>query len=153
RLGALETEACPTCGTHLTDEHRRTVEQTYAEERAVLEAEVARVEVQKGEKERAVEALRGRYRELATAIGRHNGVAADLAEVQGRIASIASAAESLEVRRERLTDLDRQLRDDAFRPDLRAERTELTEELRDLPFDPERFEAVQAEAAQRERYE
>lgn len=153
RLGALETEACPTCGTRLTDEHRRTVERTYEEERAALEAEVERVEAQKAEKERAVEALRGRYRALAAEIGRHNGVAQKLADVQGRLAAVAAAAEALGERRARHADLARQLRDDAFRPDLRAERTTLTEKLRDLPFDPERFEAVQAEAAQRERYE
>ena len=153
RLGALETESCPTCGTRLTDEHRRTVEQTYAEERAGLEAELTRVEARKAEKEQSVEALRARYRELAAAIGRHNGVAQKLADVQGRIATVASAAEALGERRARHADLARQLRDDAFRPDLRAERTTLTEKLRDLPFDPEQFEAVQAEAAQRERYE
>jgi DNA repair protein SbcC/Rad50 len=153
RLGALETESCPTCGTHLTDAHRRTVERTYEEERAALEAEVARVEAQKAEKERAVEALRARYRELAAAIARHNGVAQKLADMQGRIATVTTAAEALDARRARHADLAGQLLGDAFRPDLRAERTGLTDELRELPFDPERFEAVQAEAAQRERYE
>ena len=153
RLQALETEACPTCGTPLTDEHRRTVEQTYAEERAALDAEVARVEGQCAERRERVEALRGRYRALAARIGEQNGVADELAGVQARVAAVEAAQAAVAAHHTRIDDLDRQLREDAFRPDLRAERTELADTLRELPFDPERFEAVQAQAAQRARYE
>ncbi len=153
RLRDLETEECPTCGTALTPDHRRTVEATYADERAALEARIAEVEATKEERRQKVEALRGRYRELAAQVAQQNGVADDLAALRGRIATAETAQTALAEQRTRAADYDRQLRDDAYRPDLRAEQTGLDEQLRDLPFDAERFDAVQAEAAQRTRYE
>ncbi len=153
RLRELETEACPTCGTHLTPEHRRTVEKTYADDRAALTDQIARVEAGIADKQRHREALLTRFREIATHISQANGVTDELAKVQADLAASAKAEGQGTEQRRRVADLDRQLREDAFRPDLRAERTELSDRLAELPFDPERFEQVQAEAAQRERYE
>ncbi|MEM1041966.1 MAG: SMC family ATPase [Bacteroidota bacterium] len=153
RMRALDTETCPTCGTDLTPEHRRTVGQTYAEEKAALAAGIARVEgeVQQRQEQRA--GLLRRFADLKARIEQQNGVADTLAAVQGRIATAEEAVADLAARRTRADDLDRQLRDDAFSPALRAERTDLEDRLRELPFDPERFEQVQAEAAQRARHE
>ena len=152
-LRELETEACPTCGTPLTDEHRRTVEQTYADERATLADAIAGIERQVAQKQHHRETLLGRYRELATRIGQANGVADELADVQAAVAAAQRATSTRAEQQQRLAAFDAQLRDDAFRPDLRAERTTLTDRLAELPFDAERFEAVQVEAAQRQRYE
>ncbi len=153
RLRGLETEACPTCGTALTPEHRRTVEQTYADERAALTAEIARVEGEMQQRQETRSELLRRFADLKARIDQQNGVADTLTTVQGRIATAEEAVADLAERRTRADDLDRQLRDDAFRPDLRAEKTDLEEKLRELPFDAERFEQVQAEAAQRARHE
>ena len=152
-LRELETEACPTCGTPLTDEHRRTVEHTYADERATLTKQIERLDNAVAEKQEQRERLLARYRELATQIGQANGVADKLATAQAAVSAAEDAQSAEADRRERIASLDTQLREDTFRPELRAERTELTERLDTLPFDSERFEQVQAEAAQRSRYE
>ncbi len=153
RLRALETEECPTCGTALTPGHRRAVEQTYAGDRTALAAEIARIEAEVRARQDAREALRGRYRDLAARVGQQNGVADELASVQGRLATATTAAAAAATQRARADDLERQLRAEAFSPELRAERARHEDRLADLPFDAERFERVQAEAAQRERYE
>jgi len=152
-LRQLETEACPTCGTPLTDDHRRTVEETYAAERAALEDRIERLDATAAEKQRQRERLLEHYRELAAQIGQTNGVADKLADVQAAVAAAERAQADSASRRERVATLDAQLRTDAFKPELRAERTDLTEKLETLPFDETRFEQVQAEAAQRSRYE
>lgn len=149
RLAELETEDCPTCGTKLTPEHRRTVEQTYADERAALEKEMRKVEARRAQRQGEVERLRQRYRELTAQIGQQNGLADELVAVQGQVATAESAQAAVADRRAQAAHLEQQLADDAFRPDLRAERTELDDKLREIPFDPERFEAVQARAAER----
>ncbi|MEP0545833.1 MAG: SMC family ATPase [Rhodothermales bacterium] len=152
-LRELETETCPTCGTALTPEHRRTVEQTYADERAAIVAAIADVDRRRDEKQQHREQLLARYRDLAGQIGQANGVADAFAAVQAELATAEKADATVAEQRRRADDLDRQLRADAFRPDLRAERTELSDRLAELPFDSERFEQVQAEAAQRARFE
>ena len=153
RLRELETEACPTCGTALTPEHRRTVEQTYAEEKAALVTALSEVDLSHAEKTRLRERLLTRYRDLASEIGQAKGLDDRLAAVQADLMAAEKAESSVAEQRRRVADLDRQLHDDAFRPDLRAERTELTDQLAELPFDAEQFEKAQAEAAQRGRYE
>ncbi len=153
RLRGLGTEACPTCGTALTPEHRRTVEETYAEERAGLAAEIARVEAEVQKRAATRDDLRRRFAELKARIAETDGVADALAEVQGRIATARGAVAERAERQARAADLDRQFRAETFSPALRAERTELEEQLLDLPFDSERFDAVQAEAAQAARFE
>jgi exonuclease SbcC len=152
-LRELETEACPTCGTKLTAEHRRTVEQTYADERAALTDRIAALDAAAAEKQREREQLLVRYRDLAGRIATANGVADQLADVQAAVSAAQRAQADSAERRERIASLDRQLRTDAFKPELRAERTTLTERLETLPFDEERFEQVQADAAQRGRWE
>ncbi len=153
KLHAVEAADCPTCGTPLTDEHRRTVEATYAAERAALDAESQRLGRQRAEAEQAVQTLRERYKTVAAQLAQASQVADALADLRARLTAAEAASQTAADKAALLAELEVQLRDDAYRPDLRAERTTLTDRLADLPFDAEQFDRLQAEAAHAARYE
>ncbi len=153
RLAALETEECPTCGTALTPEHRRAVEATYAADRAALEEQIAELERGKAEREAEREALRRRYREVDAEIGKLNGVAERLVRARAEVEAAEGRQAAAEEQRAEIARLTQQLADEAFRPELVAERAELRRRLSAEPFDEAHFERVQEAAAQRPRYE
>src|SRR5690606_26309210 len=139
RLRSTDAEACPTCGTALTEAHRRHVEATYDEEQARLRAQedalAARVRDLEAERQR----LRDRFTALRTRIESANGVATRLAQVRARLDRHAEDEAALERRAARADEVERLLREETFEPELRAERTELQDRLDAEPFDEARF--------------
>ena len=153
RIETVETEECPTCGTRLTDGHRRQVAATYREEQDALATQLAEAEATMRERMAERDRLRERYRALQQQIARSNGVANELARVQGQIERLEGGQRELEAQREQVLRLEQQLTEETYRPDLRAERSDLEERLEREPFDEAEYERVREEAAQRRRYE
>ncbi|MDX1420817.1 MAG: SMC family ATPase, partial [Rubricoccaceae bacterium] len=147
RLRSTDAEACPTCGTSLTAEHRRFVEGTYAKEETALREQAAALDRRIRALEAERDGLRQRFLALRQRIEETNGVAARLVQVRERIGRLADEQAAHERRRAHADEVERLLREETFEPEARAQRTALQEQLDATPFDEERYAAVRAEAA------
>jgi DNA repair protein SbcC/Rad50 len=153
RLESLETEACPTCGTALTDAHRAEVRRTYDAERTALtqrEASVRQAEARLAEERRRVG---GRYKGLEREMAPLAEAEAAASEARARLDAALEAEAALEGLRARADLLERQLADEAFAPEVQAQLTQVLEALEAEPFDTAHFESVLNRASQAPRLE
>ena len=149
---STESDTCPTCGTDLTEEHRRTVEATYgAELRDLAARRLARQKEVEGHAARREE-LRNRYREVQEGVRRAEAAAEGLADARARLRRLDEDREALERMRGEAADLEARIARAAFLPDVQAERLELVERLEREPFDEAAFEAAREEAVHRARW-
>src|SRR5690606_26450642 len=147
RVRTTEDEACPTCGTPLTEDHRRHVEATYDRELAALRATLDEHEARFRALEAARDDLRRRLLDLRARVEQTNGVAVKLVQVREKLARHDEDQAERERRRARAEHLERLLEAEAFLPELRAERTDCQDRLDAEPFDEAELEAAQAEIA------
>ncbi len=151
RLDAATDEACPTCGTPLTDDHRAEVGRTYEREARETEQKAAADRAARDAAARERDALRARFKAIqqtaadgraaAEALADARARAAQDAETRARLAAIAREGKAARVERDA----------GGVPPALLARRTEIERELDGITFDPEQFAALQAAAAGRDR--
>jgi exonuclease SbcC len=150
RAATGDAEACPTCGTPLTDAHRARVEGTFAQQLEALEAKVEAAQAAVAERETERQALRQAYRaaqarrdahaDVPSALGRARAQVQALGEQQSARADLQAEAQALR----------QQIEHKTYGADLRAERTRLRETLAEMPFDADHYDAVQQRAARAE---
>lgn len=146
-LAALETDACPTCGTELTDAHRAEVRATYEAERDALARRIAEAVREQQRRRAELEALRNDYK----AAFQHHEKLVELQAERDRLRGQLDAVADLEARRERnaarAAALTEQLRADAFAPDIRDRLAADRSKLDATPLDERALEAAQQQAA------
>ncbi len=141
-----DADACPTCGTPLTDVHRETVAATYAREIAELRAALDRRRREAEAVATQRDALRAAFVRLREQIEARNGAATDLARAQERLAALDAERAAQERRQAELARLQRQVEEGAFEPALQAERTRRLEELDTFDFDDTHYERIRRDA-------
>ncbi|MEO0559945.1 MAG: SMC family ATPase [Bacteroidota bacterium] len=147
RIRTTDEETCPTCGTPLTDDHRKQVEATYATELATLRERSAALVAERDADVSRRDALRHRYLELRPAVEAGAAAEAQLAALVERTTQREQAQERLQALTEEARQLETVLKTQAFSSELRARRTELSDTLEANPLDTGRYEAVKQEAA------
>jgi len=152
KLEASDDDACPTCGTALTEAHRSDVLAGYdAELRETAEA-VRAVAAKRDEVVAQRDALRAEFVRLGTAVEAGEAAARALATAMDRAAGADAKRARLEALREEARTLKRTIEGETFNPDLRAERALLDDELVGLAYDAEAHTAARADAALRDHW-
>ncbi|MDT7857004.1 SMC family ATPase [Rubrivirga sp. S365] len=147
RIATSQDEACPTCGTPLTDAHRADVAADYDREIAALDAQAAEARAGRTAAAEARDALRADFGQLKAAVeagetaARARAAAADQAERRA-----AGEARLVELRAEAVH-LGGVIEGEAFGAELRAERATHADVLDASPFDEARYDAVRRDAA------
>ncbi len=145
---ADESEAeCPTCGTRLTDDHRRTVGEELADERARLEREKASAHVRHGALENRRAMLRERYRRLADALKNEDAAREGITRVKEQRKHRDRLLREIEALGGEHRRLRGQIENRGYAVMQRQRLTEIDARLESLPFDEDAFDAVQARAA------
>lgn len=152
RLRAETAAECPTCGTELTEVHRETVETSIQAEISTIRDRKSRYEKRLADLDETLEVLRRTYREVEQKRSELESAPAELARVMDRIEQQGELESQRIAAQKDIRELEAQITNQSFRPKLRAERTELEEALRDMPFDEERFNQLQSVAAQADHW-
>ena len=152
KLEASDDEACPTCGTALTDAHRAEVLAGYDREAADLDAARQSAERDRARAVAERDRLRAAFAALGAAIERGEAAARDAAAARDRAERRKASEARLDALRAEVRRLGALLADEAFRPELRAERTGLAEALAAEPYDEAAHQQARADAALREHW-
>jgi exonuclease SbcC len=152
RLRAMEEGECPTCGTELTDAHRREVAADQEREIETLREGIAerRAAVEEHTAER--DALRAEFAELKDRIETLEGEREQLATFREKERRHEERSEALETRTEEAAALDRKIEEKDYGEDERARRRALKAERDEIRFDEEAFEEMSVQAARAEQY-
>ncbi|HYE96772.1 MAG TPA: SMC family ATPase [Rubricoccaceae bacterium] len=153
RLHEVDEETCPTCGTPLTDDHRHTVDATYARERVAIEERLSALEAEATRHETERAALREHYKMLRVRLDAKNGVVEERARAEALLRQREEGLQRHEALAKECAQLERVLEGETFGLERRAELTRLHDQLASEPFDEARFEQVRVEAAQRAHWE
>lgn len=151
-LQSQDDDACPTCGTPLTGDHRREVAETYACEIADLDARMASARKDLAGASEQRDALRADYARLKAAADAGAAAAQTLAAARDRRERRQLAEARLETLREDARRLARVLADESFGQELRAERAAHADVLDANPLDEARFDAIRRDAGLREHW-
>jgi DNA repair protein SbcC/Rad50 len=153
RLDTVETEACPTCGTTLTKEHRREVRQAYENERSAYVEQRRDARSKVAALGQARHDIGARYRCVKSEIDKLQSQESDLGGLEAQLES--AEGDQVELRENELVlgALDERLQRDDISPPLSAELSRLSDALSDLPWDEAHFESVASRAAQTVRYQ
>ena len=146
-LDQPDAGACPTCGTELTEAHRREVSTRLRDERRSHREAVQAFEARLDQHKQRQADLRERFKETRARHAALEGAPARLATLREQIRVERERREALAVRREEAAQLRRRLDADDYGPELRARRDALRTRLEGLGFDAEAFERVRKEAA------
>jgi len=151
RLDAATDEACPTCGTPLTDAHRAEVGRTYDRESAALDRRAAADRAERGRLDAERRALRQRFVALQATVADGRAAADALAavaqqtaqrdEMRARLAAVERDGKALRAR----------LEADDIDAALLAERAAVEDDLAAHPFDEARYAALRTTADGRVR--
>ncbi len=152
RILQSQDDACPTCGTPLTDAHRQEVAQTYAQELGELDAAVAAATTDRDAAQARRDALRTDYARLKASADAGAAAAQQLATARDRLQRRTQSEARLNELREEARRLKRQLADEAFGQALRAERAELADVLDANPLDEAHLDAVRRDAGLRDHW-
>ena len=152
RFQAAEGKVCPTCGTELTDAHRREVETTLRSDIEDLTTAIEKAQDRLSEKKDARAELRQTYRELHKKHESLHGVNEALATAREQYRVLEEKLEAIAEQKEEANELSRCLSSGRFAVSARREWQACKQRLASLDFDPEAFEALQSQAAQLDRY-
>ena len=152
RIAESDEDACPTCGTPLTDDHRAEVAADYDRDLAALDRQAAEARAGRQAAARARDALRADFGRLRAEVaagdeaGKARAAAAAQAErhAQGQARLVALRAEAVELKQT--------IDAEAFGPELRAERAGHGDVLDANPFDEGRYDAVRQAAGLAEHW-
>lgn len=152
QLRTADGPNCPTCGTELTPAHREEVEATLQADIDALSEEIAEDEEQLSELTKQRAELRTQYTALREEIDDMEGVEEVLATAREQKRTLTERAEALEAHTEKVAQLRQQLENGDYGAEHRRRRQWCRQRRAALAFDPERYEALQTEAAQFDRY-
>jgi exonuclease SbcC len=146
RIRQSDDEACPTCGTPLTDAHRATVAEGYARDLDALDAQAAAARADRATQIKKRDALRADYGRLKALADKGEEAARCLAAEAERVARQRAAEARLDSLRAEAREIARQIREETFGQDLRAQRAEAADVLDAHAFDEARHDAVRRDA-------
>ena len=152
KVRETDADECPTCGTHLTDEHRAAVESTYAGEarRHRERAAEARASVPGLLAHR--ETLGERYRETKRQLDAAREARAEAEQVRQRAESVKAEQSRSEAEQRAVAELEEQLAEGRVEPDKQAKLTQAEDALRAVDFDEAAYDQARSEAAQLDRW-
>ena len=143
---------CPTCGTTLTDAHRREVAAEQEREIEALRDEIEAKRAAQAEREEERAALREEFSRLKTEIADREDDRETLATLREKRRRRGERAEALEERSEAAQALDRKIEEKDYGQEERARHRALKQERENIDFDEEAFEEAGRQAAQAEQY-
>ncbi len=152
RFRQADGEACPTCGTELTDSHRQEVITSFETTIQELEGAIGEREQQLQEKVERRKELRERYADLQEELDALEGVGEALATVREQLRTVEETAEALEKHKAQATELQRRLQAGDFGHQARREWQYCQQRLAALTYDSEGVQDLQNRAAQVDRY-
>jgi len=152
RFQETDGDVCPTCGTELTDDHRREVVSTLRSDIEDLDSAIDEGQDRLAEQKSERAELRTTYRELREEREALDGVDEALATAKEQYRSLEETAESVASKQETVDELKHQLEEGAFAEDARREWQACQQRLAALRVDPESIETLQNWAAQLDRY-
>ncbi|PAP77449.1 AAA family ATPase [Rubrivirga marina] len=152
KLETSDDDACPTCGTELTEAHRAEVLAGYDAELCENAEVVRSVTAERDEVVAKRDALRAEFVRLGAAVEAGEAAARTLAAARDRAATAEAKRARLDALREEVRSLKRTIEVEAFNPDLRAERASLTDDLQETAYDAEAHARSRADAALREHW-
>ena len=154
RFRTVEEEpACPTCGTDLTPQHRRTVETTLQDRIDTLTDAIAHLQAGVQEVEAERNRLRRRYATVRDQVEALDDVPQQLATAREQQRTRTETQASVERLRKKASAVQQRIQNREYGADIRTTRTQLKQQLHETPFDANAYDAVQQEAAQVERYQ
>ncbi len=144
---------CPTCGTELTDGHRREVEASFERAIEALRERIAEDKnaIRRAKKKRA--ALREEYRSVEEDIQALEAVPEKLATAREQQRTLEQARKALERQKQQAAELDEALKAGRFAVSERRRRQALRQRAAAFYVDEAHLERVQNAAAQLDRYE
>jgi len=152
RFRAADGDVCPTCGTELTEAHRREVEATLRAQIEDLGTAIEEAQERLAEQKEARADLRQTYRRLHEKQEALDGVDEALATAREQRRTLEEKAESLADHEENVEQLTRRLNSGTYAESARRRWQACKQRLAALAFDPDAFEALQNQAAQLDRY-
>ena len=152
RFRAADGETCPTCGSELTDAHRREVEKTLSTKIEDLEQQIRERKSQLQEQKERRNALRTQYAEVRQELQALADVAEKRATTREQLRALDDTADALQAHTEQANRLREQLEAGAYGAEARRTWQHCAQRLAELSFDPSAYEALQDEAAQVDRY-
>ena len=153
RITSLEEDACPTCGTALTPEHRARVEARFREDVAEKHRAIAKARARAAEEERERGKLRAAFVATKERIEALASAPERLSAVRQKIRDAEARRKVLEAKRKDLERLRALLAGERFGEETRTRLAALRKALAELPFDESEYEEVKKQAAQVDRYE
>lgn len=152
RFREADGDVCPTCGTELTEAHRREVESTLQshidELETAIEEEERRIEEQKAKRAK----LRRSYRRLQEERSELDDVPEALATVREQYQALEETAESLAAHKEQVDQLTHQLKTGRFAESARRRWQACKQRLGALTVNADTFETLQARAARLDQH-
>ncbi len=153
KLLSSDGEACPTCGTELTEAHRSEVAAGYLAALDALEAARLNAVTSRDKAVTRRDALRAEFASLGGVIEGGVTAARSLSQAEDRATQRAERTARLEVLRADARTLGQRLANEDFEPELRAERTELSDALEGETYDGKAHEVARRDASLREHWQ
>jgi len=152
RFRTAEGPTCPTCGTDLTPEHRREVETTLQQTIDELQSTIKRQQEVLSKKKERRDQLRQEYTRLRGERRELDAVDEELATVREQRRALNETEQSLDAHQERASQLQQRLENGSYGGDLRRRWQWCAQRLATHRYDPDRFETLQARAAQLDQH-
>ena len=152
RFRAADGETCPTCGSELTDAHRKEVENTLSTKIDELEEQIRERQSQLQEKEDRREALRTKYADVRKKLQALSDVAERQATAREQLRALDETADTLQAHTEQANRLRERLEAGEYGAEARRTWQHCAQRLAELSFDLSAYETLQDEAAQVDRY-
>ncbi len=152
RFRAADGKTCPTCGSELTEAHRREVEATLSSKIDRLEQQIQdrRADLQEKKERRAT--LRSQYAEVRKKLEALSDVGEKRATAQEQLRALEDTADALEAHTEQAHRLRERLEAGDYAAEARRTWQHCAQRLAELSFDASAYDALQDEAAQVDRY-
>lgn len=148
RIGAVDEDTCPTCGTELTDAHREQVRAGYRAEIEALEKQRAEAQAKAERVGEDLAKLRADFVALRKRVTAFDGLDDRRARLAHLRAHAKEQREDLAAQREELATAESELRGGTFAQPQRERLAALREEAEAQPFDPAALDrATQAAGA------
>ena len=153
RFRQADGETCPTCGSELTDAHRREVVETLTAKIEELEQQIETREAALEEQREQRSALRETYADLREQIRDLDGVSEALATAREQRRRLEDAAETMEALTANAERLRARLSTGNYGAEARRAWQYCAQRRAELAFDSSAYEALQETAAQVDRYQ
>ncbi|GAB5518921.1 MAG: SMC family ATPase [Rhodothermales bacterium] len=148
KVHATAETVCPTCGSPLTEQHRREVEQQYRVEQAELQAQIAEGEAWLAAQSIERAALRDTYRQHKQIVDALQQIPAEMATLEAEAQTLAERRTQAQQIRHRLATAQQALQAEAYAAEWHERLSGAQSRLDEEPFDEAQFEATKQQAAQ-----